>query len=84
MRLGKPVFLSKATSLPEIGGAIAYYFNDFEAENMAEIISEGIEDFQDKNRKEESIKWSNQFTWEESAKLYKEVYLEVIKSSTPS
>ncbi len=78
MRLGKPVFLSKATSLPEIGGNIAYYFEDFEAKNMAKIISEGIIQFKENNRTKESIVWSNQFTWEKSAQLYKEVYVEVL------
>ena len=29
MLFGKPVFLSSLTSLPEIGGKVAYYFNNF-------------------------------------------------------
>jgi glycosyltransferase involved in cell wall biosynthesis len=79
MRLGKPVFLSKATSLPEVGGDIAYYFEDFESQSMSDVVFNGIEDFQNKNRKQESIDWSNQFTWMKSAELYKEVYKEVLE-----
>src|SRR5207344_2364333 len=34
MHFGKPVFLSKLTSLPEVGGDAAAYFDDFEPLSM--------------------------------------------------
>ena len=80
MRLGKPVFLSKATSLPEIGGEVAYYFESFDNKKMAEIIQSGLLDFHEKDKSQVSIDWSNKFTWEKSGKMYKEVYLEVINN----
>ncbi|MFC0429016.1 glycosyltransferase family 4 protein [Chryseobacterium scophthalmum] len=45
MHFGKPVFLSNLTSLPEIGGDLAFYFNDFSSDSMKKIYDEGIEKF---------------------------------------
>ena len=43
MSLGKPLFLRPMTSLPEVGGAEAYYFRDVEPEAMASLVLEGLE-----------------------------------------
>ena len=43
MSLGKPLFLRPTTSLPEVGGAEAYYFRDVEPEAMASLVLEGLE-----------------------------------------
>ncbi len=74
MRLGKPVFLSTFTSLPEVGGNKAYYFENFEPEHMQEVLKKGLEDYTQNNRKEDIIQWSNRFTWEEATKQYVAVY----------
>ena len=42
MALGKPLFLRRATSLPEVGGDVAYYFEDLSAEELARTILEGL------------------------------------------
>jgi len=55
MRLGKPVFLSTLTSLPEIGGEAAYYFRNFEDEHMRRVLQEGLEDYYKHNRREEIL-----------------------------
>ena len=75
MAFGKPVFISKLTSLPEVGGPHAYYFNDFQTEHMIEIINSGLKDYQDKPGKREEIKqWANRFSWETAARKYLELY----------
>ncbi len=74
MRLGKPVFLSTLTSLPEVGGKHAYYFENFDAEHMQNVLKEGLDDYHLNQRKDEIIKWSKQFSWENSTKGYVEVY----------
>jgi len=38
MHFGKPVFLSRLTSLPEVGGSAAAYFDSFEPEAMRRLI----------------------------------------------
>ncbi len=42
MFFGKPVFLSNLTSLPEIGGDLAFYFQNFDAIHMSEVYKEGM------------------------------------------
>ena len=74
MLFGKPTFLSTATSLPEIGGDCAYYFENFEPEHMQEIFRSGMKDFA-LNRPEQSIiNHASQFNWNNSARVYWEVY----------
>ena len=42
MHFGKPVFLARRTSLPEIGGEVASYFDDFEPAAMRQIVETGL------------------------------------------
>lgn len=74
MLLGKPVFLSTKTSLPEIGGDYAYYFESFDSEVMKEVFVNGMKDYYENNRANAIINWGKQFTWEKAAKEYIEVY----------
>ncbi len=74
MRLGKPVFLSTFTSLPEVGGDKAYYFENFDATHMQEVLKKGLEDYYQNNRKQEIIDWSMKFTWKQATKEYVGVY----------
>ncbi|MFD1614327.1 glycosyltransferase family 4 protein [Gelatiniphilus marinus] len=80
MRFGKPVFLSNNTSLPEIGGKHAFYWNNFEPNYMAEILKEGLDTFK-KNKTELSqnyIKHAKSFNWNDTAKQYIEVYKSIL------
>jgi len=80
MTFGKPVFLSINTSLPEIGGEKSFYWENFEAEYMASVFVEGMTTFE--NNKDmftaEYITRSQQFTWENAAKQYIEVYKSIL------
>lgn len=44
----KPVFLNNATSLPEVGGNKAYYWNNFDPDEMATVVRNGLDDFKNK------------------------------------
>ena len=75
MSLGNPVFLSNLTSLPEIGGKEAYYWQNFNPEHMIEIFEKGLNNFSnDHEKSERSIKWSEQFSWENAANAYLDLY----------
>lgn len=78
MRLGKPTFLSTHTSLPEIGGEHAYYFDTFEPESMRKVLKEGITDYYENNKKDAIVKWSEQFNWKKAATEYVEIYKKAI------
>lgn len=74
MQFGKPLFLSDRTSLPEIGGDVAFYFNTFERENMRRIFYEGMQRFQRENMSGALISRSKMFDWQKNTKKYIEVY----------
>lgn len=76
MRFGKPIFLSDKTSLPEIGGDVANYWNNFDPEYMKEIVLNGLNDFE--NNKAISIQNLKErasfFDWKKAASEYLDVY----------
>jgi len=76
MSFGKPVFLSKKTSLPEIGGEHAFYWDNFDPEYMADTIIEGLNVF-DQNKTFITNKLKERargFCWNKAAKEYLTVY----------
>ncbi len=79
MYFGKPVFLSKFTSLPEIGGDAAYYFDNFEPEHMQRVFSEGMKDFAARDRAGEMVARAETFSWDICARQYLELYNECLQ-----
>ncbi|MBT2559671.1 glycosyltransferase family 4 protein [Pedobacter sp. ISL-68] len=79
MHFGKPVFLSKFTSLPEVGGDVAYYFDNFEPEHMQEVFKKGMDDFAQNNRAKEAIAQAEKFSWEIAANQYLNLYQECLE-----
>ncbi|MFC4722804.1 glycosyltransferase family 4 protein [Geojedonia litorea] len=82
MTFGKPVFLSNKTSLPEIGGAHSFYWNSFDAEEMANVFETGMSKFEaNKNIFKSAYEnHSQQFTWEKAAKDYINVYKSLLEN----
>jgi glycosyltransferase involved in cell wall biosynthesis len=75
MLLGKPVFLSKLTCLPEIGGSEAFYWDNFEGNYMRKFFEKGMEVYESEPEKVERIKQhAIQFSWEKAAKAYLDLY----------
>lgn len=73
---GTKVACSKETSLPEVGGKAAYYFDPYDPRDMAEVILRAIDDKSNKRIKL-GYKRVREYSWEKSAKkvlgLYKTV-----------
>jgi glycosyltransferase involved in cell wall biosynthesis len=76
MAYGKPVFLSDKTSLPEIGGDAAYYWENFDPEYMKSILYNNLINFKNGGTKtiENIKKRAAFFDWEKAAKSYLELY----------
>lgn len=74
MSVGKPVFLSRHTALPEIGKDFAFYFHDFD--NMHDDFTAGMQHYKRAgSQMQEALKaYSATFNWEDSARKYLEVY----------
>ncbi|MGZ3790335.1 MAG: glycosyltransferase family 4 protein [Bacteriovorax sp.] len=73
MSLGLPLFISDKTSLPEIGGADAYYFKNFEATHMLDVFTAGMKDFS-LDKKSRLIERSKMFDWKTAAENYLDIY----------
>jgi len=78
MHFGKPVFLSRYTSLPEVGGEQAYYFDSFEPEHMQQVLEHGLADFVKRDRSAEMVARANEFTWDKAAQQYLKLYEECL------
>lgn len=80
MCFGKPVYLSTLTSLPEVGGSEAYYFNDLDPQKMAAVIREKQAEYNlDSKTMSERIKRrAATFDWQKTARLYIDYYLDII------
>jgi len=79
MHFGKPAFLARKTSLPEVGGDVAYYFENFEPEHMQEVFNKGMQDFNARKPVDAIIKQAEKFSWENSANQYFALYEECLK-----
>lgn len=79
MSLGKPVFLSNLTSLPEVGGSVAYYWENFEPVHLVKVFEVGITDFNNNPAKAEQLKQqAARFSWQKAAEDYVSLYRELL------
>lgn len=80
MKLGKPVFLSTLTSLPEIGGEAAFYWDELSPKPMAETVKKQMMLFDASPSYADKLKQNAaRFDWEDCVKQYIEYYLEIVK-----
>lgn len=79
MYFEKPVLLSTATSLPEIGGEIADYFPSFEPAEMQHVLQQSLLNFENDPAKKEALKKrALSFSWDEAAERYLEIYQKLV------
>jgi glycosyltransferase involved in cell wall biosynthesis len=84
MHFGKPVFLSRLTSLPEVGGEAAFYFDDFEPTSMRARIEQGLTAHQLLQRAGTVMEHARRFTWQACASRHVELYLRVLDREVAS
>jgi glycosyltransferase involved in cell wall biosynthesis len=78
MREGKPVFMSRATSLPEVGGPLGFYWDSYEPAHMAEVFTQGMQAVQqDRSYGDKLRAHAARFSWAAAAKAYIELYLDI-------
>ena len=73
MMRGRPTFSSRKTCLPEICGDHAYYFDSFNPHRMAEVLEQGLRDFNQSCAKA-MIEWAKQYSWDQAARSYLDLY----------
>lgn len=74
MSCGKPLFLSDKTALPEIGGNVSFYFNDFNPDHIENVFYNGMQQYETGQLEEEIKKRAAHFCWHKAAQQYLSVY----------
>ena len=75
MRYGKPVFASTFSSIPEVSGDKAYYWENFDPAAMAEFFLTKMKEFsQDPLRGRVLTEHSMKYTWENCTRQYIDLY----------
>jgi len=70
MCFGKPVFLSRLTSLPEVGGDAAVYFDSFDGAAMRRTVEAGLERHRAEQRAPLAVAQAHRFSWSRCAEDY--------------
>ncbi|MFA4851597.1 MAG: glycosyltransferase family 1 protein [Bacteroidales bacterium] len=80
--IGKPVFASKHTSLQEIGGDFAFYWDNFSPDYMAEVIEKKLSYFHQNHSQlsKGNMNYAQKFNWQNCIENYLDVYNELLKN----
>lgn len=78
MHFGKPVFLSRLTSLPEVGGDVAHYFDRFDGPAMRAVVQAGLAADAEPGRAEAIAAHARRFTWARCAAQHIGLYRRVL------
>jgi glycosyltransferase involved in cell wall biosynthesis len=80
MHFGKPVFLSRRTCLPEIGGEAAHYFDDaFEPAAMKQLVQDALARHAADPARADAVRaHAAQFDWDRAASAYLALYRELL------
>jgi glycosyltransferase involved in cell wall biosynthesis len=79
MSFGKPVFLSTCTSLPEVGGNQAFYFEQFDPAHMQSVFQQGMQAFASGVIKASDIQArAAYFSWQNAALQYLSLYKQLL------
>lgn len=72
---GKPTFLSRLTSLPEIGGDLAFYWDQFDGDHLYQRFVDGMNRYTADPLYAERLKaHAGQFCWRRAARQYVDLY----------
>ncbi|MFH6564792.1 glycosyltransferase family 4 protein [Pseudomonas kulmbachensis] len=70
MASGTPVIASNITSLPEVGGDAAYYFDPYELDSISDAMSKiAYDDSLKSKMREKGLEQARKFSWDKTAEL---------------
>jgi glycosyltransferase involved in cell wall biosynthesis len=78
MHFGKPVFLARRTSLPEIGGEAADYFDDFEPATMRLVVERGLARAKEPGRADAIRAHAARYDWDAAGAAYLALYARLL------
>lgn len=74
MHFGTPVFLSRLTCLPEIGGDAAWYFDGFDGPAMRAVVERGLREAAVPGRRDAIRAHAARFDWDRATDAYCALY----------
>lgn len=75
---GKPVFLSRLTALPEVGGDVACYFDSFEPAAMRAVVQAGLAAVQQPGAVQALQAHARQFSWDRCIDAHLALYRQLL------
>ena len=76
MLFGKPVFASALSSIPEICGENAYYWDHFDPDYMAGIFDRKMSEFRSEENRSSIVRdYASMFSWDKNIKAYLDLFL---------
>ena len=79
MQCGKPVFMSRCTSLPEIGGDLGFYWESYDPAHMLAVLENGMKRVgQESGYAAQLQAHADSFSWAKTAQGYLRVYETVL------
>ena len=82
MQCGKPVFMSRKTSLPEVAGDHGFYFDSYDADAMAGVFRDGMARFlADPTFGPRVREHAASFSWTATARGYARIYGQILGES---
>lgn len=78
MHFGKPVFLARRTSLPEVGGPLASYFDEFDPATMRQVVEAGLAGARVPGHAEAVKAYASRFDWDRAADAYLALYARLL------
>lgn len=76
---GIPAFLSTSSSLPEVGGNKAFYWNDFKPKSMKKVVQQGLKEYHENPDKSARFlqEYGQKFSWDRAIENYLSLYSSV-------
>ncbi|MEI6037043.1 MAG: glycosyltransferase family 1 protein [Planctomycetota bacterium] len=82
MQCGKPVFMSRCTSLPEIGGDLGFYWDSYDPAHMRDVLENGIKRIgRDSGFAAKLQAHADSFSWAKTTQGYLRVYETVLSKA---
>jgi len=81
MRCGAPLLISQASSIPEVAGEAAFYFDPEKPEDLAEAFRVASADPEEvESKRQLGLSRAREFSWEKAAERVERVYDQVLSS----
>jgi glycosyltransferase involved in cell wall biosynthesis len=82
MQCGKPVFLSRATSLPEVAGEHGFYFESYEPSALKRVLLDGLRRVEAQPSFATAVRdHAARYCWAATARQYLDIYLATARAA---